>query len=420
LANQYYSDNLSENVKRGIRQKLRRGEWPGLAPFGYVNNPKTRTIEPEPTKSRCVVKAFEEFAQGRHTLESLGQRLSFWGVVSGTGKPICKATLQRMLTNPVYLGIIKHNGESYEGGFPAIVSRATFEAVQKVLKQRARPRKSKKRHNFPFVGLLTCGECGGAITAQFAHGHGGTYRYYRCTKKLGKCSQRYLREDLLALQLKSRLQNVALCDDWTEKMKAQVDVWEKDNAQSSQSFAQNLDEKIKEAETKLDKLVNAFLDGSIEKETYLVKKDELIKTKTDLNKRKSDFGRKGNNWIEPLRDFIKTAHHAEKLALSDDFYEIKSLAEKIGTNRRLLSRKTEFEFVRPYDLIPKYAEKCERSPAFGGASEQTLSPENLKCLDWSGWRDLNPRPHRPERCALPTALQPAILGIFINVFNGIV
>jgi hypothetical protein len=89
-------------------------------------------------------------------------------------------------------------------------------------------------------------------------------------------------------------------------------------------------------------------------------------------------------------------------------------------NRRLLSRKTEFEFVRPYDLIPKYAEKCERSPAFGGASEQTLSPENLKCLDWSGWRDLNPRPHRPERCALPTALQPAILGIFINVFNGIV
>ena len=302
----------------------------------------------------------------------------------GTGKPICKATLQRMLTNPVYLGIIKHNGESYEGGFPAIVSRATFEAVQKVLKQRARPRKSKKRHNFPFVGLLTCGECGGAITAQFAHGHGRTYRYYRCTKKLGKCSQRYLREDLLANQLKSRLQNVALCDDWKEKMTAQVDVWEKENVLSSQFFAQNLEEMIKDAETKLDKLVNAFLDGSIEKETYLVKKDELIKTKTDLNKKKSDFGRKGNNWIEPLREWIKTAHHAEKLALSNDFYEIKSLAEKIGTNRRLLSRKTEFEFVRPFDLIPKYTEKCERSPAEDGASEQTLSPENLKCLDWSG------------------------------------
>ncbi|HLD28015.1 MAG TPA: hypothetical protein VJB67_00190, partial [Patescibacteria group bacterium] len=187
-----------------------------------------------------------------------------------------------------------------------------------------------------------------------------------------------------AEQLKSRLQNVALPDDWAEKMTAQVDVWEKDNAQSAQSFAQNLDERIKEAETKLDKLVNAFLDGSIEKETYLVKKDELIKTKTDLNKRKSDFGRKGNNWIEPLRDWINTAHHAEKLSLSNDFYEIKSLTEKIGTNRRLLSRKTEFEFVRPYDLIPKYRAFCEARPAEGGASEQPIASEFSKCLNWSG------------------------------------
>ncbi len=206
-----------------------------------------------------------------------------------------------------------------------------------------------------------------------------------------------MREDLLADQLKSRLQNVALGDDWAEKMNAQVDVWEKENVLSSQSFAQNLDERIKEAETKLDKLVNAFLDGSIEKETYLVKKDELIKTKTDLNKKKSDFGRKGNNWIEPLKDWILSAHHAEKLALSNDFYEIKSLAEKIGTNRRLLSRKTEFEFVRPYDLIPKYRAFCEARPApasscginSGGASEQTNSSQNSQCLDWSEYPESN-------------------------------
>src|SRR3989338_5114839 len=60
-------------------------------------------------------------------------------------------------------------------------------------------------------------------------------------------------------------------------------------------------------------------------------------------------------------------------------------------NRRLLSRKTEFEFVRPFDLIPKYTEKCERSPApatqcrinSGGASEQSNAPQFSKCLNWS-------------------------------------
>jgi site-specific DNA recombinase len=385
----YYSDNLSENVKRGIRQKLRRGEWPGLAPFGYINNPKTRNIEPDPVKARVIKKAFEEYAQGRHTLESLGQRLSFWGVVSKTGKPLCKATLQRMLTNKVYIGLIVHNGETYEGNFEPIVSRATFEKVQEVLKNRAKPRHSKKRHYFPFTGLLKCGECGAAITAQWAHGNGGSYRYYRCTKKFGKCRQRYLREDLLVAQLKSRLQEVALCDDWAEKMLAKVDEWEKEQAQSSQSFAHNLEGRIKETEQKLDKLVNAFLDGSIEKETYLVKKDELIKTKTDLNKRKTDLGRKGNNWIEPLKDWILSAHHAEKLASSNDFDEIKSFAEKIGTNRRLLDRKLIFDFVRPFDLIPKYTEKCERSPATGGASEQTNSSQNPSSFVWSGYPDSN-------------------------------
>ncbi|MGQ9570108.1 MAG: recombinase family protein [Thermodesulfovibrionales bacterium] len=215
---------MSENVKRGIRQKLRRGEWPGLAPFGYVNNLKTRTIEPDQMKASVVEKAFEEYAQGRHTLESLGQRLSFWGVLSTTGKPIYKATLQRMLTNKVYFGLIVHNGETCEGSFPAIVFRVTFEAVQKVLKQRTRPRKSKKRHNFPFVGLLICGECGGDITAQFAHGHGGTYRYYRCTKRLGSCSQRYLKEDLLVEQIKDKILKVALCEDWKEKMLEKVEI----------------------------------------------------------------------------------------------------------------------------------------------------------------------------------------------------
>jgi len=52
-------------------------------------------------------------------------------------------------------------------------------------------------------------------------------------------------------------------------------------------------------------------------------------------------------------------------------------------NRRLLDRKLIFDFVRPFDLIQKYAEKCERSPAEGGASEQQNSPQNPLSFVWS-------------------------------------
>jgi len=63
-------------------------------------------------------------------LESLSERMRFWGVVSGNGTRLSKSTIQRILTNSVYIGVITRNGEAYEGNFKPIVSRATFEAVQ--------------------------------------------------------------------------------------------------------------------------------------------------------------------------------------------------------------------------------------------------------------------------------------------------
>ena len=388
----YYSDNLSENVKRGIRQKLRRGEWPGLAPIGYTNNLKTHNIEPDPVKAKVVSKAFEEFAEGCHTLESLQERLSFWGVVSKSGKPIAKSMIQHMLTNPVYIGLIKRDGECHEGNFPPIVSQATFEAVQKVLLRKSRPRKSKQPHDFPFTGLFRCGECGGAITAQYAINRWGTrYTYYRCTKKFGKCTQGYLQERLLAEQVKERLQTVALCEDWKEKMLGQIEMWRKEKVRSSHTFAQNLENKIKEVEQKLDKLVNAFLEGTIEKDTYLVKKEELLKNKTALLEKKGNFGRKGNNWIEPLRNWILSAHYAEKLALSEDFHQMKIFVEKSGSNPTLFHKRIGWDWQKPWPILAERNENSNlpaRQSRFAG---QENSSRNPLCTDWQGVKESNPR-----------------------------
>ena len=179
----YYSDNLKQNVERGFRQKVRRGEWINKAPRGYVNNPKTRNIEPDPVISRVVVKAFEEYATGKHCLTSLARFFAEHDVVTRNGTPLSKCAVAGILSSRVYLGLLKHHGEWYEGTFAPILSRELFEAVQLMLKKRAKPRKSKKRHDFPFTGLFRCGECKSMITAQWATGRlGGRYRYYRCTK----------------------------------------------------------------------------------------------------------------------------------------------------------------------------------------------------------------------------------------------
>ncbi len=399
----YYSDNLVENINRGIRQKLRRGEWLTLAPFGYVNNPKTRTIEPHPTKSKIVARAFEEFAKGTHTLKSLSEFLAELGIETRHRTPLAKASIHRMLTNRAYLGFVAHKGEYFDGRFEPILSLATFEAVQEILKRKAKPRKSKQRHNFPFTGLLTCGQCGGAITAQYAHGNGGTYRYYRCTKKKGNCVQRYLREDLLVSQLKARLQSVALCDEWTKKMLEKVNEWEKENVHSSQTFVQNLETEQSEVSAKLDKLVSTYIDGDVPKESYLAKKEELMMRKLALTNQKEDFGRTGKNWIEPLRSWILDIQKAKKLSLCDNFEDIKAFVQKVGTNHQLLDKSASFSFSEPWDFLAQFL--ASRASRRGEHSD--LSPaKKLKSFElWTGW-DLNPQPLGCKPSALPLSYQP--------------
>ena len=96
------------------------------APFGYVNNSKTRNIEPHPTKSRIVVKAFEEYAKGTHTLGTIADFLAELGIETRHRTPLAKASIHRMLTNRAYLGFVAHKGEYHEGRFEPILSPATF------------------------------------------------------------------------------------------------------------------------------------------------------------------------------------------------------------------------------------------------------------------------------------------------------
>ncbi len=386
----YYSDNLSENVKRGIRQKLRRGEWLTKAPFGYTNNPKTRTIEPHPTLSKILVKAFEAYSTGKYTLESLGKFLAEFGIESKNRTPLSKANIKRILTNQAYLGLIAHKGEYFEGKFQSILNRATFEAVQEVLQRKAKPRKTKQGHDFPFTGLMTCGECKSPITAQWAKGKsGGIYRYYRCTKKRGVCSQKYIQEKELATQIKARLQSIALPETHTDWMLKKVDEWEKEQTHKTMSFAQNTKLKIKETQEKLDKLVSAYIDGDIPKESYLAKKEDLLKTKVSLAEKK-DNGRTTKNPLEPLRQWILDTKKASFLAFSDNYPEMKQIIQKIGTNPKLSDRSFSFSFIPPSDfLASRLAGRAPTIP-FAPSARPDFSVSDSESIFLSGCRDLNP------------------------------
>ena len=236
--------------------------------------------------------------------------------------------------------------------------------------------------------MLTCGKRKSAITAQYAHGNGGTYRSLPIHAEKGNCAQKYLREDLLVSQLKEQLQSVALCDKWTQEILAQVQVWEKEQTHSSQTFTQHLHDKERNVQEKLDKLVSGYIDGEIPRESYLPKKEELLQQKISLTSQNSDVGQGGKNWIEPLRNWVLDIQQAEKLSQSDNFQEMKTFVQKIGTNHILLDRTISFSFSAPWGYISSRVAK--RDHTLRGNSDEIV-PENPASSDWWTWAELNRR-----------------------------
>ena len=116
------------------------------------------------------------------------------------------------------------------------------------------------------------------ISAQWATGKSGhRYRYYRCSKKRGVCSQPYIQEHFLAEQIQSRLKTISLCDAYTDWMLHKVTEFEREEVSVSQSEVQNLSDSIQANEARMEKLVSTYLDGDIAKEMYLTRKESIMR-----------------------------------------------------------------------------------------------------------------------------------------------
>jgi len=247
----YYVDNLSENVKRGLREKLRRGEWPGWAPLGYVNDYKNHTIVPDPEKAVLVKKLFELYAEGDYSLEELYREVSRWGLTGKMGKPVRKSVLASILRNPFYYGVMRFRGEHYEASHPPLITKKLFDRVQEVLAQRSKPVKRGKI-KYPFLGLMRCAECGCMITAETQKGH----VYYRCTKKRGPCGQKFLREEALLDQFKKAILKVYVDDETTKKIIERWEAFALESSKASLSRSHEIEAQLKSCDEKMERLLD--------------------------------------------------------------------------------------------------------------------------------------------------------------------
>ena len=308
----YFVDNLRENVKRGLRQKIRNGVWPGKAPVGYLNNPKTRGIDVDTAKAPKVREFFRQYAAGNHTLNSLANWCKNNNLLSGRGGQIPLSKVSEILQNIFYLGLMKYNGEIFEGNHEPIIPKKLFDQVQTVLKQRGKPHKDKK-HYFEFLGIMKC-PCGASITAeQKIKKSGRQYVYYRCTKKKGVCHELFMRDVGLLDQIKEYLQKVSLSSQDLEQALKDLDTEYQKYGQYNQGAVQNLKTELEQSKQQLERLLDVFLAGTLSTEEYTAKKEKILTRKLELQERIKNFERRGQSWLGPAREFVFSLNQAAKL-----------------------------------------------------------------------------------------------------------
>ncbi len=224
---EFYSDNLGEEVTRGMRESAARGFYlSSKAPYGYRKvkvrdgNKERTKLELDSNEAGIVADIFDGIMSGKGLMDTV-RDLNARSIPGPKGKGWGKTGVYTILTNEIYTGVFVWGKNSKRGNEPvrtdnvcqAIVDRNTFLRVQNLMKERMPKKVHPKRVGSPFLlsGIAYCGYCGKALVGRYAKS--GEFSYYVCgtldKKGAGSCQARYLNankfESLVVKQIKDHI-----------------------------------------------------------------------------------------------------------------------------------------------------------------------------------------------------------------------
>ncbi len=418
-ASKQYVDNLSLNTKRGLRQMVRDGRYPRGAPLGYYNDPRAKAIKIDRKTAPIVCQAFELYAHGDKRLDEIADFLYANGLQTSQGKirgvkttgkkPHSRTRVTRMLSNPFYYGHFLYLGEIHEGKHTGIIPKQLFDKVQTVLKRRGKPTR-KANDPLPLCGLVFCA-CGMMFTAEIRtkrqkNGNVHTYTYYRCTRKSKTvaCREPHIRAEALDKQLSDLLLAYAMPTAWADKLRELIHEDEAKEKTEYSAVTGALHANITQLSEKLQRLLDSYLDGDVDRELYQDKRAEILGEKKLLQEQIEQATLGVSTWVEPMKQWIETAVSLCEIAKSDDLQAKKLLLLEIfGSNLKMRQK----EVVINDDQFLNSPQKS-RWQALRAASEKAARQGDRFriCADLVRVRGIEPRSQVWKTCILTAVLHP--------------
>lgn len=306
-----YTNNLREEVKKGVMEKLNQGWYPGTRPpVGYVHSGekgrKTQVVDP--ATAPLVKLAFELYDTGNYSIKTLCAELKNHGLVNRVGKPLSKSYVHYMLRDKFYIGIMTWMGVEYQGKFDPIIDEGLWERVQARLGSGTTPRVEKR------LTLMhrkaKCEECGGTISwyEQKGNWYGECKSNKPCTVR--GCARQDKIEEELAEYFNELIAPSPALIAWVKKELRQSHASETEQYQAS---IDKLHNSLRRLDMQLKVLYEDRLDGRISSEVYdqkfKEKKDERKSTVKNID-RLTD---QNTEYIEQAIDILELTQNAAEI-----------------------------------------------------------------------------------------------------------
>ncbi len=343
---QYYSDAISDNVKRKIEQKLRNGEWIGKAPIGYKNiiTPQGKKwVEIDAFKADVIRQTFQEYASGNTSLRLLSKKwLDDFGIKAGSSK------IEQVLKNPFYYGEMRIKGKLYPHKYDAVISRDLFDQVDAIRNGYKITQHRWGGLPYPFRGLIKCAECGCKITFEKKK---GLYIYGHCTQSKGKHNAKYVAEDLIDSKIAKLFEDIRIPEDAYNELSVALRMSHEDKKRMRDQTLRTIDTEIEKYQTRIEKVYEDYLDEKIPEQLYQRKFEEYKKTQNSLQNKRLNIEQVEDEYYGTVSHLLKLAKDAPALFSKANNEQKRSIINTVLSNLQLDGDQLRWEYKKPFDTM---------------------------------------------------------------------
>ena len=345
-----YIRNLRQETIKGIYGRLNQGLYPFQAPVGYLDMGKGQPKKIDKKKAPLVKDILQKYSTGLYTQKDMIDEANLIGLTNHSGAKITKTSISTILSNSFYTGILKVKGKSFKGIHEPLITMNLYEKIQDVLHKRTNNKVNK--HHFLFRQLFQCKYCKYTLIGERQKGR----NYYRCHTK--NCVTKGLREDYIEQKLTDLLSSITLTQNEKTSFLKIIKKETEDEEQQIKEMQNSLNLQKGAAEEKLDVLVDALIEGVIDKTIYENRKFKILtqiqKTEhqlKELEQQKSDFS-------QNIQKFLELIKSLKNIYILGNRLEKRRILELVTSNlliegkNLLISMQSPFQDLAKLCLVP--------------------------------------------------------------------